>query len=639
MSALKTVSLQRLALLLTTTLFTAASVQGASAPILSPELPVSGDLTGALAANTKETPAVTATDAAGASALTMPGTPSRNVTINLINRLVQRGVLPKEDASELIKQAEADTALANAQASAIQMTVAQVAAAQAAAPPANDYGSSPEDALRVTYIPDSVKRQLREELREDVMAKARRENWAAPNTFPNWISRIKLFGDVRVRYDGAFFSNGNDVDAYPNFNAINTGSPYDISGTVLPPQLNVDQERNRLRLRARFGIEADLGDGFSAGIRIATGENNSPVTTNQSFGLANQGQGGNFSKYAIWLDRGFLKYEIGGLPTKNLTFLAGRFDNPFFNSEVMWDDDLGFDGLAIAAKYELHKGITPFVTVGAFPVFNTDFNFSSIQAAKFKSTDKWLYGGQIGTDWRINKDFNFKLAAAYYYFDDVAGKLSDPFTPLTAQDNGNTDNTRPSFAQKGNSYMALRQIIPSALNNFGTTNQYQYFGLATPFHDLAITGKLDYSGFDPFHITLSGEYIKNLAFSSGAASAISVNNRASVVTGAPAGTVGAFAGGDTAWIVGLKVGSAALEKRWDWNVGLNYRYVESDAVVDGLTDSDFGLGGTNLRGYTLSGTVALSPRVNVGLRWMSAREVGGPPFKVDVLQFDFSGKF
>ena len=35
-------------------------------------------------------------------------TPSQNVTINLIHRLVQRGVLTQADADELIKQAEED---------------------------------------------------------------------------------------------------------------------------------------------------------------------------------------------------------------------------------------------------------------------------------------------------------------------------------------------------------------------------------------------------------------------------------------------------------------------------------------------------------------------------------------------------
>ena len=39
------------------------------------------------------------------------------------------------------------------------------------------------------------------------------------------------------------------------------------------------------------------------------------------------------------------------------------------------------------------------------------------------------------------------------------------------------------------------------------------------------------------------------------------------------------------------------------------------------------------------GALALGSRVALGLRWMSADEIAGPPLKVDTLQVDFSGKF
>jgi hypothetical protein len=263
-------------------------------------------------------------------------------------------------------------------------------------------------------------------------------------------------------------------------------------------------------------------------------------------------------------------------------------------------------------------------------------NFATNQPAKFKSSDKWLYGGQVGADWKINKSFSFKFGAAYYHFDNVEGQLSDPFIPLLASDQGNTDNTRPSFAQKGNTYRPLRRIIPSPLNNFGTTSQFQYFGLATPFHELAFTARLDINHWEPFQISITGEWVKNLAFDSNDIDLIAVNNRG---TDTNMGARGRFSGGDTAWIVAVKGGAAALQKLWDWQVGINYRYVESDAVVDGFTDSDFGLGGANFKGYSVYGMLALSPRVALGLRWMSADEITGPPLKLDILQVDFSGKF
>ena len=616
----------------------------AEAPKAAPPLPI------AAASGTAASPAAAADPAAlidPPAAITPPPQPTRsqNVTINLINRLVKNGYLSKEDASDLVKMAEEDAAAARAEAAVQQATVIQAAAAQiAAAQGPGGAGGSPDvnpspDDVRVTYIPETVKAQIRDQLKDEVMQQARDEHWAAPRLVPDWVMRVKLFGDIRVRYEGDFLPAGNDnTGAFPNFNAINTGPPFDTSGTIFSPQYNVDQDRTRFRIRARLGVDADLGEGFSAGFRIATGENDSPVTENQSLGLANGGQGGNFSKYSLWLDRAFLKYEIGGQPNKDFAITLGRFDNPFFGTSVLWANDIGFDGAVLQAKYQIAKGLTPFLTLGAFPVFNTDFNFATNQPAKFKSYDKYLYAGQLGANWRINKDFSIKLASAYYYFQNIEGRLSDPFTPLNTTDAGNTDDSRPAFAQNGNTYMALRNIVPNALNNFGTIDQFQYYGLATPFHDLAFTGRIDFNHFEPFQISVIGEYIKNLAFHRSQIDAVAVNNRG---PNSASGALGTFAGGDTAWIISLRVGSAALEKRWDWDVNFSYRYVESDSVVDGFNDSDFGapLTGTNLKGFTIGGDLALSARVWLGIRWMSADSISGTPYKADLLQVDFNGKF
>jgi hypothetical protein len=242
----------------------------------------------------------------------------------------------------------------------------------------------------------------------------------------------------------------------------------------------------------------------------------------------------------------------------------------------------------------------------------------------------------LGIDWKINDDFSFKAAGAYYYFDNVAGKLSSPFVPLTANDQGNTDDTRPSFAQYGNTYMALRDITPTEQNDFGTIDQWQYFGLATPFHEADVIGKLDYNHLEPFNVSLTGELVKNVAFDRGSVAAIAVNNRGS---GSSEGALGPFEGGDTAWIVILQLGDTVLRKRWDWNIRLDYRYVESDAVVDGFCDPDFGGGGTNVKGYTIGGAVALNPRVSLALRWYSSDQVSGPTLKADTFQLDANATF
>jgi hypothetical protein len=566
--------------------------------------------------------------------------PSENVTINLINRLVERGILTKQDAQELIRQAQEDAAVARAQADAMQHDVAvareaaQVAVQQTAPPPTDDQ-------VRVTYIPETVKAQMREEIKDEVMAKARAENWAAPNAIPPWVMKFRVSGDMRVRYEGDFFPSGNDnTGAFPNFNAINTGAPFDVAGTTFSPQQNVDQNRNRFRFRARIGAEVDMGEGFTVGLRVGSGQDNSPVTENQTLGLANNAQGGNFSKYQVWIDRAFIKYEVGGLPNKNLAITVGRMDNPFFDpTTIMWSRDLGFDGIAAQARYEVWPGITPFFNGGAFPIFNTDFNFATNNPSKFKSEDKYLFAAQLGTSIKITKDITAKVSAGYYYFYNIEGKLSDPFVPLSSSDAGNTDDSRPSFAQNGNTYMALRNITPTADNNFGTIDQFQYFGLASKFQVFAVNGRIDWNRFEPVQISLYGEYARNLALDSNNVNSVAVNNRGP--NDSISGAVGSWAGGGNAWDVGIQIGKSALEKRWDWQLGLDYRYIQSDAVVDAFNDADFGapLYGTNLKGFTFRANLALSKNIWLGVWWMSADSIVGPQFKSDVIQVDLNGKF
>ncbi len=546
-------------------------------------------------------------------------TPSQNVTINLINRLVQKGILTQAEAGEMIQQAEADALAAQQNAAA--------AADIAALPPAPG-----EEEMRVTYIPEVVKNNMRDQIKQELMAAAREEKWSEKSA-PDWTTKFKPFGDLRGRYEGVYFADGNDnTGAFPNFNSINTGAPFDTSGTQFSPQYNTDQDRTRTRLRARLGTEIMLGEGFEGGIRLATGESNSPTSPNQSLGA----NGGNFSKYSIWLDRAFISYDAGPGDGQELKFLLGRFDNPFLSSEIQWDEDLGFDGLAVRGKVRLNDCASTFFTAGYFPVYNTDFNFASNQPSKFESTDKWLTGAQLGIDWKITDDLTAKLAIAYYDFNAIQGKLSDPFIPLSANDAGNTDTTRPGFAQRGNTYMALRDIDNStSANDFGNKFQYQYYGLAAEFRNLTITGKLEYDRFDPVRLALTGEFIKNIAFDQSQINQTAVNNR-----GPNAGaTPGEFKGGDTAWNLAFTVGKPAMEQFGDWQAGFGYRYVESDAVVDGFTDSDFGGGGTNVQGFTLGGYMALTPAVRVGLRWLSSDEIIGSPLSTDTLQLDLNAKF
>lgn len=559
---------------------------------------------------------------------------SPNAMINLVNIMVEQGMLKEGQAQALIKQAEDDAyisrqAAKDATAKADEAAKAATAATAAANPPGTKH---------VTYVPEIVKRQLREEIKQEVMAKAKKENWASPGAYPEWAQRIRFYGDLRARYQASYFPTGNDQAGAANFNAVNTGAPYDITSPYYGPTYDATQDRNQFRFRGRLGMEADLFNGFTAGLRIATGENNSPVSTNQTFG----NNGGNFSKYALWLDRGYLKYQTFG---DDLVLSAGRFDNPFWSpTDLVWYKELGFDGFAVQAKHEVFEGFTPFAVAGAFPIYNTDFN-AGINLAdpvtgaptKLASHDKWLFGGQVGFASKFGPQSAFRVAAAYYDFTNVQGQLSSPCIVISASDVCDTDLTRPSFAQKGNTYFPLRSIISSAGNGFGTTNLYQYFGLASQFRPVVASGQLDLGYFHPVHIVLDGEYVWNTAFDRQAiAAADPWNNRGPSSDPAVSGP---FNGGNQGWLGRVTVGHKEIKHLWDWNVHAGYKYLESDATLDAFADSDFGLGGTNLKGYFLGGNLGLSENVWASLRWMSATNISGNPYAVDILQVDLSARF
>ena len=116
-----------------------------------------------------------------AESVAQPRAPSPNATINLVNLLVKQGVLTEEQAQALIKQAEDEAYVAR---QALRDAADQgrrrredrdAAAAEAASPPGTK---------RVTYVPEMVKKQLREEIKQEVMAKAEKENWAVAGHVP-----------------------------------------------------------------------------------------------------------------------------------------------------------------------------------------------------------------------------------------------------------------------------------------------------------------------------------------------------------------------------------------------------------------------------------------------------------------------
>ena len=100
-----------------------------------------------------------------------------------------------------------------------------------------------------------------------------------------------------------------------------------------------------------------------------------------------------------------------------------------------------------------------------------------------------------------------------------------------------------------------------------------------------------------------------------------------------------FEGGGTGYQGQLRLGYPAVKDPWQWQLTFGYRYLQSDAVLDSFTDSDFHLGGTNAKGFYAGASLGFSHNAWLALRYMSATEVTGPPLAIDVLFFDVNARF
>ena len=538
-----------------------------------------------------------------------PAAPSENATINLIRLLVQQGVLKQEQADGLIAQAEREAQQAR-----------QANTAVAAGPAA-----TPGD-VRVQYVPAIVRDQIRDQVKAEVMATAKQENWAQPNTFPDWVSRISFDGDIRLRDESRYYSGSNSNEIV-DFAKLNDKGPYDVnpnSSSNLPPLLNTREDRENLfRLRARLGMKAQVAEDWTAGIRSGTGSDNNPVSTTQTLG-------GGFGKKDIWLDQGYLTWKA----TDELTLTGGRIANPFFSTDLLYSNDLNFDGVAAIFNHKLNRDWGLFGTVGAFPVEYTNDTSTSNGFDKEESDNKWLYGAQIGANWAINSNHRLKGALAYYRFDDIEGQRSSACEPWAGAPGCDSDGSRVAFMQKGNSVFLLRDITPNPLNPAATA-QPQFVGLASEFNLLDLNLVWDADLPENFKLRSQANYIHNLGYDEGE---MRKRSAGQIVNNLDSN--GELESGANAWMVQFTLGnSLELAKQGDWNLFAGYKYIQPDALPDGFNDSSFHLGGTNAKGYFLGGNYGLAKNVFATGRWLSSEAVYGAPFDIDVLQLEINTRF
>ncbi|MCB2189585.1 MAG: putative porin [Deltaproteobacteria bacterium] len=186
---------------------------------------------------------------------------------------------------------------------------------------------------------------------------------------PAWAERIEFYGDARFRFEDTSYDefNGKDKD-----------------------------NKDRFRVRLRFGARSQIRDDVEVGFRLVTGGDDDPTSTNQTMGNY-------WAEYTnIGFDRAYVTYTPDFVPEKGLSFTFGKAANPFKTTYVIWDGDVVPEGAFL--KYEFNKAgnITPYALVtGLVLQQNQDW-----------SSNVYPWGGQLGVKGKAGI-FGFDVATSY----------------------------------------------------------------------------------------------------------------------------------------------------------------------------------------------------------------------------------
>jgi hypothetical protein len=338
----------------------------------------------------------------------------------------------------------------------------------------------------------------------------------------DWVENLTLYGDARLRFESRGGEGGDRPD----------GDHF---------------ERNRWRYRLRFGGRMDFTDHFRAGIRLETGPGGR--SSNVTFG----DDAGPWGKGSDSIYLGLLYFTWA--PTGWFSATAGRQENPFTVTSLVWDHDLTLEGLSESFRHRA-GGFDLFATFGQF-VYD-DANPDNPFGAGGLS-DAFLFVNQLGARYNVSKSTSVQIAPALHVYSGEGDSFCGPFVGTTPANS-------------------------TGLNNL--------LVLEVPAEVKFKVGSLPARLFGDFAVNLEGDARARAA-------------------GTPQ-----FDDEIYAWQAGAELGSA--RKKGGWSLKAFYQASGLYALDPNLVDSDLFDSRLNLQGFVVQGVYALTDFANLTLSYALA---------------------
>jgi hypothetical protein len=471
----------------------------------------------------------------------------------LIDLLQTKGVLTKKevqklkkdkgtqatyDQQALIKLLRSKGVLEDKDLAQLQTPVTPAAPAVAAVPEINERLSRVESQQQALQAQTQAQAEQQAKAVDDF----KRTAVADVKKDIDWLNRFTLFGDVRNRVEG-FYQKGEPA-------------------------------RTRERFRLRFGATLKISDELIAGLRLASGDPNDPISQMQTMGSG-------FTRKPINIDWAYFtlmpkkSIGLGDLTWNPIVITVGKFQNPAFKpraampSELVWDEDLAPEGASETfTPYEASEGL----------VRRAQFNLMQwvvTENPQSHGDGAWMFGGQGIVTLQLHPRARLTLAMADY------GYMKANFMARLRNSNSQLKLTNTAVLNNGTIVPGGFPISPGSTT---ATQIKNYFG---DFNILNGAFQLDVdTGYADWPLTLIGDFANNTESKTGKDFA--------VWTG--------FSLGRT-----LNPGDFAFSAAWV--------HMETDSVVSFFSFSDYGRnGGTNQQGPTMRIDYVLYPRLVFSVR-------------------------
>lgn len=325
------------------------------------------------------------------------------------------------------------------------------------------------------------------------------------------VGRFRWNGDVRVR--GESFSDQSN------------------------PACAVGQcvDRWRARIRVRLGVVGKLNEDFVAGLRVATGAQTDPTTTNETLTSV-------FERKNFYLDQGYITYNP--VNHKWLSLTGGKFAYTWNRTSVTFDPDLNPEGFNEKVNWDFSHRLLK------------NFNAQLIQLAfneVSKGTDSWASGGS------------------------VSAKLT-PFSRWTATPTYTLLKWNRVNAITANGFGGTAPFAPNGMTNTTFTAGCpvaRCFASGFFYSDFILNNQFK-TWSERFPLYIIGEYAQNL-------DAANSELDPSVGVGACHGNI-CFSPQDKAYAV--EIGLGQQKDKGDWQFGYEWRRQEADSAIASFNESD-----------------------------------------------------